>query len=67
MESYLIPPSSKREKKNLGVAKLLSTASSSPQLGPDSQAPLMVWKLIEETADIFPEFTKDSNSNNSKL
>lgn len=41
------------------MAKLQRTASFSPQLGTDSQVPLMVQKLIEETAVIFPGFAKD--------
>lgn len=65
MESYLIPPSSKREQKNMGVVKLLSTASSSPQLGTDSQTPLMVERFIEGTAVVAPGFTKVSSSRSS--
>lgn len=45
--------------------KLLSTASSSPQLGTDSQTPLMVGRLIEGTAVVAPGFTKDSSSSSS--
>lgn len=46
----------------MGVVKLLSAASSSPQLGTDSQSPLMVGRLIEGTAVLVPGLTKDSSS-----
>lgn len=49
----------------MGVVKLLSTASSSPQLGTDSQTPLMVGRFIEGTAVVAPGFTKVSSSSSS--